>query len=173
MKKIAPLFFLFFFFISFAFAQNLKAGIEKKDYQDYLETVNLTPEQREKILQIRTEENFILKPLSLNAEAKERGLELLNSLQCSFFDFECKQKLKLDIEQRQMEYDEALRQITQKKNYYKIRYRNILTREQDYQIQQMIKENEHKEKVLAQRLERAKRQERINKLKFWEKFKSD
>ena len=171
MKKIFVLLFFIPLIFSFACAENLKAGIMRNDYQDYLEMVNLSAEQREKILRIRNEENYVLKPLTLDIEAKERGLELLNSLQCKTFDFECKRKLKLDIEQRQMEYNEALRKINQKKNYYKLRYRNILTREQDYIIQNMITENEHKDKVLMERAERAKKQERIDKLKFWERFK--
>ena len=171
MKKGLIIFFLFLLFVSFSYAENLKAGIKRNEYPDYLEMVNLSAEQREKVLRIRNEENFVLKPLTLDIESKERGLELLNSLQCKTFDFECKKKLKLDIEQRQMEYNEALRKINQKKNYYKLRYRNVLTREQDYAIQKMIAENEHKDKVLMERAERAKKQERIDKLKFWERFK--
>lgn len=135
MKKGLIIFFLFLLFVSFSYAENLKAGIKRNEYPDYLEMVNLSAEQREKVLRIRNEENFVLKPLTLDIESKERGLELLNSLQCKTFDFECKKKLKLDIEQRQMEYNEALRKINQKKNYYKLRYRNVLTREQDYKIQ--------------------------------------
>ena len=171
MKKGLIIFFLFLLFVSFSYAENLKAGIKRNEYPDYLEMVNLSAEQREKVLRIRNEENFVLKPLTLDIESKERGLELLNSLQCKTFDFECKKKLNLDIEQRQAEYNEALRKINQKKNYYKIRYRNILTREQDYKIQKMIAENEHKDKVLMERAERAKKQERIDKFKFWERFK--
>lgn len=134
-EKGLIIFFLFLLFVSFSYAENLKAGIKRNEYPDYLEMVNLSAEQREKVLRIRNEENFVLKPLTLDIESKERGLELLNSLQCKTFDFECKKKLKLDIEQRQMEYNEALRKINQKKNYYKLRYRNVLTREQDYKIQ--------------------------------------
>ena len=171
MKKSLIIFFLFLLFVSFSCAENLKAGIKRNEYPDYLEMVNLSAEQREKVLRIRNEENFVLKPLTLDIESKERGLELLNSLQCKTFDFECKKKLKLDIEQRQMEYNEALRKINQKKNYYKLRYRNVLTREQDYKIQKMIAENEHKDKVLMERAERVKKQERIDRLKFWERFK--
>ena len=171
MKKILVSVIFIFLAFSFANAENLKAGIKRNEYSDYLEMVDLSAEQREKVLRIRNEENFVLKPLTLDIESKERGLELLNSLQCKTFDFECKKKLNLDIEQRQMEYNEALRKINQKKNYYKIRYRNILTREQDYKIQKMIAENEHKDKVLMERAERAKKQERIDKLKFWERFK--
>lgn len=173
MKKFFLLAFLVFTIFSFANAENIKAGISRNEYQDYLEMVDLSPEQREKVLRIRNEENFVLKPLTLDIESKERGLELLNSLQCKTFDFECKRKLKLDIEQRQIEYNEALRKINQKKNYYKIRYRNVLTREQDCTIRKMIEENEHKDKVLMERAEKAKKQERIDKLKFWEKFKND
>ncbi len=172
MKKILVSVIFIFLAFSFANAENLKAGIKRNEYSDYLEMVDLSAEQREKVLRIRNEENFVLKPLTLDIESKERGLELLNSLQCKTFDFECKKKLNLDIEQRQAEYNEALRKINQKKNYYKIRYRNILTREQDYKIQKMIAENEHKDKVLMERAERAKKQERIDKLKFWERFKN-
>ena len=73
------------------------------------------------------------------------------------------------MEARENEQNEALRKIYQKKQYYKLRYRNVLTREQDIKIQQMIKEDEHKEKVLMERLEKQKRQERIDKFKFWKK----
>lgn len=174
MKNLFLLFLFVFAICSVCFADDsLKAGIKRNEYADYLEMIDLSAEQRESVLRIRNEENFVLKPLTLDIESKERALELLNSLQCKTFDFECKNKLKLDIEQRQVEYAEALRKINQKKSYYKLRYRNLLTREQDYKIRKMIEENEHKDKVLMERAERAKKQERIDKFKFWEKFKND
>ncbi len=171
MKKKTVLIIAVILSASICFAQNLKAGIETGSYSDLLESVNLTPEQRQKILRIRNEEDAVLKPLTLDIESKERGLELLNSLQCKTFDFECKDRLKEDIAQREAEKKEILRKINQKKNYYRIRYRNILTREQDIQIQKMIEDIEHKDKVLAERAEKAKKQEKIDKLKFWKKFK--
>lgn len=169
MRNFLILLFVFLFSMC-AFAQDstkLKTGIEANDYTDYLEMVNLTPKQRRQILRIRNEENYVLRPLVLDAQSKEEGLILLDRFTCDLFDFECKAKLKDDIAQREEEHKEALRKIYQKKQYYKLRYRNVLTREQDIKIQQMIKEDEHKDKVLMERLEKQKRQDRINKLKFW------
>ena len=143
-RALVVLFILIFPFSVFAENVSLKAGIESNDYSDYLEMVDLTPKQRKQILRIRNEENYVLRPLTLS-------------------------KLKDDIAQREEEHKEALRKIYQKKQYYKLRYRNVLTREQDIKIQQMIKEDEHKEKVLMERLEKQKRQERIDKFKFWKK----
>lgn len=169
-KAILPVL-LFFIIVLCSYAENLKAGIQSDNFVDYFETVNLTPAQREQILRIRNEENFVLKPLTLDIESKERGLEFLGTLQCRTFDFECKKKLRADIEQREAERKEILRQISQKKNYYGIRYKNVLTREQYIKIQKLIEETAHKDKVLMERAERAKKQEKIDKLKFWEKFK--
>ena len=131
--------------------------------------VDLTPKQRKQILRIRNEENYVLRPLTLDMEAKEEGSTLIDRFVCDFFDFECKAKLRDSLEARKNAQNEALRKIYQKKQYYKLRYRNVLTREQDIKIQQMIKEDEHKEKVLMERLEKQKRQERIDKFKFWKK----
>lgn len=171
MKKKIIFLVCFLLIASAGFTESLKGGIGKNDYSDYLETVNLTAKQREQILKIRNEENYVLRPLVLEIHSKERGLEFLSNLRCDFFDSDCKKRLKEDIELREFEKNELLRKINQKKNYYRIRYRNILTREQDIQIQKMIEENEHKDKVLAERAERQRKQERIDKLKVWEKFK--
>ena len=170
MKRALVVLFIFIFPFS-VFAENvsLKAGIESNDYSDYLEMVDLTPKQRKQILRIRNEENYVLRPLTLDMEAKEEGSTLIDRFVCDFFDFECKAKLRDSLEARENEQNEALRKIYQKKQYYKLRYRNVLTREQDIKIQQMIKEDEHKEKVLMERLKKQKRQERIDKFKFWKK----
>jgi len=161
---------LFAINISWAFAADLSAGVQKSGIFDYLESVNLTPAQRQKILNIRKEEMQVLEPFMLDVQSKERGLEFLNSLECKRFDSVCKTRLKEDIEQREFELREAERKVLQKKNYYRIRYRNVLTREQDLKIKKMIEETEHKEKVLMERAERAKKQERIDKLKIWRKI---
>lgn len=159
--------------LQFAYAAeeaSFSAGIKKDEFFDYLETVDLTTEQRRKIIDIRKEEKDIIMPFVLDVHSKERGLEFLNSLQCDMFDFDCKRRLKEDIDQRILERNEAQRKLLQKKNYYKLRYRNILTREQNLKLKKLIEENEHKDKVLMEREARAKKQERIDKLKIWRKI---
>ena len=70
MKRALIVLFIFIFPFS-VFAENvsLKAGIESNDYSDYLEMVDLTPKQRKQILRIRNEENYVLRPLTLDMEA--------------------------------------------------------------------------------------------------------
>lgn len=170
MKKSLILIFLLMFALPVS-AQSLKGSIDKGDYSDYLEMVELSETQRAQILRIRNEENFVIRPLALDIESKERGLEFLKSLKCDMFDTKCKARLKEDIEEREFEYNELIRKTNQKKNYYKLRYRNVLTREQDIKIQKMIEEKEHQDKVIMERMEKKKKQERIDKLKIWNKFK--
>ena len=75
MKRALVVLFIFIFPFS-VFAENvsLKAGIESNDYSDYLEMVDLTPKQRKQILRIRNEENYVLRPLTLDMEAKELAM---------------------------------------------------------------------------------------------------
>lgn len=146
-----------------AFAQELKGGVDKAYYSDYLEQINLSEKQKKQILKIRNEESYTLKPISLEIEAKEQGLMILDSMKCNLFDKACKTRLKEEKELIEFELNELLRKTAVKKNYYKIRYRNTLTREQDIKIQQLIKDNEHKDKVIKERIEKEK--------SFWNKFK--
>lgn len=164
MKKILILFLL----SGICFAQNLKDTGYNNSYKDYFEYLNLTNIQRQNILKIRKEENFVLRPLVLDVSSKERGLELLYNLKCDFFDKSCKKRLKEDIEKLEFEKNEVLRRIEQKRNYYSVRYKNLLTREQNIKLEQMLKDDIHKQKVLKEREERQKRQDIINKLKIWE-----
>ncbi|MCD8024925.1 MAG: hypothetical protein LUE64_05275 [Candidatus Gastranaerophilales bacterium] len=150
-------------------AENLSGGVT--NFTDYLEKVNLTESQRKKIEAIRKEERSVLEPLALDLASKERGVELLNSMKCKTFDSNCRKLLKEDIEKREFERREALYKIQQKKAYYKIRYRNVLTRAQDIQIEEMINNSKHIEKVLKEREQRQEKQEKIDKLKFWNKLK--
>lgn len=140
---------------------------ETQTYIDYFGQLNLTDVQKERVLRVREEENYVLRPLILDYHSKEDGLNFLKSLKCGFFDKTCKIKLKEDIELREQERNEALRKIKLKKAYYKTRYRNILTRAQDIELQRIIKEEEHKNKVIEERAQKEKRREFIDKLKFW------
>lgn len=160
MKKYLLIIILFFPLI--AIGQELKGSVDKISYSDYLEQINLSEKQRTQILRIRNEENYVLKPLTLEIEAKEQGLLILDSLKCGFFDKTCKERLQEEKDLKEFELNELLRKTNQKKNYYQIRYRNTLTREQDIKIQQLMKDNEHKNKVMMERLEKEK--------SFWNKL---
>lgn len=138
--KIKTTLFIFCFLISFSFvcAKEFNIKITENNYLDYLSKINLSEKQKAQISKIKEEEEYVLRPLVLDIYSHETGIEYLKSLKCGAFEFECKKKLKADIENKKFEKEEIMHKIAIKKNYYKIRYRNVLTREQDYQIQQMI-----------------------------------
>ncbi len=164
MKKSLFILSLFLFTLP-AVAQGLKAGVEKNNYFDYLEQVGLSEEQKQKIQIIRQEEETILRPIVLDMTSKEEGLIFLDNLKCDMFDKKCKTKLKENKLYLEFEKEELQRQIRQKQTYYKIRYKNVLTREQNYKIQQIAEFEAKKEKVLKEREQRAKKQERVQKIK--------
>ena len=152
-----------------SFAQSLEGSISGSSYADYMEKINLSAKQKEQILKINKEEEFVLRPIVLDIHSHERGIEYLKSLKCGAFESRCKKQLKEDIKEKQFEKNELMRQINQKKNYYNLRYRNVLTREQDYQIKQMAQNDAYVDKVLKEREVAKKKQERKEKLKFWKK----
>ena len=168
MKKIFLVLFLMFF--STAFAKNLKGSIES--YSDFFQYIKLTEEQEEKISKIRQQEETVLKPYVLDVCAKEDSILILKNLKCSLLDKKCKRKLKQDIQLRKDEQQEALRKIDLKKRYFEIRYRNILTREQDLEYQRIKNLTEQQEKALSDTQKRLKRQKRIDRMKLWRKFNS-
>ena len=150
-------------------AKSLKGSVGKNLYLDYLEKINLTENQRAQILKIKEEEETVIAPIVLEYTAKEEGLIFLKNLKCDTFDKKCKTRLKQDKELQKQEKEEILRRITQKHNYYKIRYQNVLTREQNYKIQKMAEEEAIKEKVLKERAKREKSKQRKEKMQFWKK----
>ena len=151
------------------YAKNLKGSVNSNIYLDYLEKINLTEKQRAQILKIKAEEESVLEPIVLEYTAKEEGLIFLDNLKCDMFDGKCKTRLKQDKELQKQEKNELMRQIKLKQNYYKIRYQNILTREQSYKIQKMAEEEAIKEKVLTERAKREKNKQRKEKMQFWKK----
>lgn len=155
--------------LSPSFAESLEGSVSGSSYADYMEKINLSAKQKEQIFKIRQEEEFVLRPIVLDMHSHERGVEYLKNLKCGVFEFECKQKLKKDIEEKEFEKTELMRRINQKKGYYNLRYRNVLTREQDYQIKTMAKNDAYVEKVLKEREIAKKKQARKEKLKFWKK----
>ena len=152
--------FIFLIFLSITLCSlgaELKGSISGSTYADYMEKINLSASQKEKILNIKKEEKQALEPIVLNIHSKEEGLNYLKSLKCGAFEFDCKKKLKEDILKREEEKLELMRQIEIKRRYYNIRYRNVLTRSQDHQIKEMIKKDEHIEKVLKERQKKHKK----------------
>lgn len=156
MKKILIYFVLILIFSMPSFAKNFKASVTQNSYLDYLQRIELTEKQKEKIEKIRTEEETVLKPLALELSARENGIEYLKNLKCGAFEMKCKTKLKEDRALRKREKEEAIRKINLKHDYYKTRYRNVLTREQDYQINKMAEEEAYIEKVKRERLKKSK-----------------
>ncbi len=170
MKKVV-LILLTVIFFNCALAAELKGGASINEWDEFFSSLNLTSKQIEAISKIKKEEENALRPYILDVSSKENAIQFLSGLKCDFKDKECKKRLQDDILARKEEEKEALIKIQRKKTYYKIRYRNVLTRQQDIKLQNMIKEKEQKKKVEQERKEFQKRQERINKLKIWNKFK--
>lgn len=156
MKKFLIYFILILIFTVPSFAKSMKASVTRNSYLDYLQRIELTEKQKEKIEKIKLEEETVLRPMALELSAKENGIEYLKNLKCGAFEMKCKSKLREDKALRKKEQEEAIRKINLKHEYYKTRYRNVLTREQDYQINKMAEEEAYIEKVRRERLKKSK-----------------
>ena len=143
------------------------------NFVDYIESLNLTAEKREKIEQIKLEEENALKPFILDISAKEEGIKSLKELKCDFFDSACKEKLKENIAQIEFERDEILKKIGYKKAYFEVKYKNVLTREELLSIEKKREFVIKKDKVDKEEQKKAEIQARKEKLKVWKKFQKN
>lgn len=143
MKKLFILIVFSLSFLSCALCENLKGEVVKKDYFDYLKAIELTDEQKAQITVIRAEEVMKINPIIIDIESKEKGIELLDTFKCRIFDSKCKNRLKEDKAKLFQDYQELIRRLSQKKNYYELRYRNVLNREQDRKIKKLSGEEKN------------------------------
>lgn len=169
--KLSDIFFALF--LGGLFSVFFQCGLFAKEdsLNEILETINLTKTQKDRMNEIRIEEESVLIPYILDLKAKEEGLEYVKNLECGIFDFSCKTKLKEKIKELENGKNTALRHVIQKKQYYKIRYTNLLTKEQNSLIKKKMKEKELTEKIILEQELKAKNAKRVEKLKFWTRFK--
>lgn len=154
MKKILTFLFLTVIFLMPSYAKSLKASVSKNIYLDYLSRIELTEKQKVQIEKIKAEEEAVITPLVLELNSKDEGTDFLKNLKCDMFDKKCKKKLKLEKGQNKADKKAVERKIELKHSYYRTKYRNVLTREQDYKIQQMAEEEAYIKKVEKERAQR-------------------
>ncbi len=163
MKRVFLILSLLLFPLCFSFA---KSSSKEEGFVDFFQYIDLTESQKNRILDIKYEEERAIMPYVLEICAKEEGIELLKNSKCSIIDRKCKQKLKEDIEEKEKEQDAALVKIERKKRYYEIKYKNVLTRKQllEYEKLKNIAQEKEKNEKKAKRYEKIKAV--IEKAKF-------
>lgn len=104
-----------------------------------LENLNLNERELEKFNKIYIMEYNILRPISLKLEANLLRLDELNEIKCRWYQKQCKKELKKNKAFIAGDIKELKRQVSQKKEYFKILYINETTRAQHYALREIIK----------------------------------
>lgn len=104
-----------------------------------LDNLNLNEKELEKFNKIHIMEYNILRPISLQLEANLLRLDELNEIKCRWYQKQCKKELKKNEDFIAGDIKELKRQVSQKKEYFKILYINETTRAQHYALREIIK----------------------------------
>ncbi len=104
-----------------------------------LDSLNLNEKELEKFNKIHIMEYSILRPISLQLEANLLRLDELNEIRCRWYQKQCKKELKKNEDFIAGNIKELKRQVSQKKEYFKILYINETTRAQHNALREIIK----------------------------------
>ncbi len=142
MKQFLILLLILYFTMPVVFAKNEtnRPSLDARQ-ENYisLENLNLNERELEKFNKIYIMEYNILRPISLKLEANLLRLDELNEIKCRWYQKQCKKELKKNKDFIAGDIKELKRQVSQKKEYFKILYINETTRAQHYALREIIK----------------------------------
>lgn len=121
-------------------SETKRQPLEKRQ-ENYIDinNLNLSEKELEKFNKIYIMEYNILRPISLELESKLLRLDELNETKCRWYQKQCKKELKKNKDFIIGDIKELQRQVSQKKEYFKILYINETTRSQHFALLEIIK----------------------------------